>query len=128
MSDRREPRFREVQRFRQQWLRAFLGINGVTSTVLVVAVLYDSEGGFTPTAIGWTLVHLGFFAGTLVVLHRQKLVTEVREDGLYLQFFPLQWSFRRVPADRIDGAETTSTSSGGCPARRPTSSARRRWT
>jgi hypothetical protein len=37
-----------------------------------------------------------------------RLVTEVRDDGLYIRFAPLHRSFRRVPWTTIESAEATT--------------------
>ncbi|ELZ88301.1 DUF6141 family protein [Haloferax sulfurifontis] len=37
-----------------------------------------------------------------------RLVTEVRDDGLYIRFAPLHRSFRRVPWPAIESVEVTT--------------------
>lgn len=83
-----EVAFREVKRFRQWWLWALLGIVGLVSIA-------------TSGPIGILI------AGLIVVLFWSlRLVTEVRDDGLYVRFAPFHRSFRRVPWDAIESVES----------------------
>jgi hypothetical protein len=41
-----------------------------------------------------------------------RLTTEVRHDGLYVRFNPIQRSFRRIPVSEIDEVDVTTYSSG----------------
>ena len=92
------PIYREVQQFRQVWI-------WVTVTVIAGSVWYAAVGqlllhrpsGDRPMpdillVIFWFIFGIGlpalFFFG--------QLVTEVRDDGIYICFFPLHWSFRRI--------------------------------
>lgn len=84
-----EGTFREVQRFRQRWLWAVVVGGGLVSAVtggpvgvLVAAVL---------VAFVWSL----------------RLVTEVRDDGLYVRFAPFHRSFRRVAWSEVESVEST---------------------
>ncbi|MFD1512511.1 hypothetical protein [Halomarina rubra] len=79
--------FREVQRFRQWWLWAILGVVGLVSVV---------SGG----PIGILVA-----GGIVVFVWSLSLTTEVRNDGLYIQLWPLQRSFQRVPWTAIESAE-----------------------
>ncbi|WP_135306088.1 DUF6141 family protein [Haloarcula amylovorans] len=82
--------FREVQRFRQWWLWLLLGIVSLVSFV---------SGG--PVGI--------VIAGSIVVfLWSLRLITEVRDDGLYIRFVPIHRSFRRVPWTDIESVESVS--------------------
>ena len=86
----REVVFREVQRFRQWWLWALLGLVGLATVV-----------GSGPLGLVLTGV-------ICVFMWSLRLVTEVREDGLYIRFAPLHRSFRRVPWTTIESAEATT--------------------
>jgi len=74
---------------RQKWLWALIGLIGFF--LLVSDVL-----------IG--LVTLLPVAGLLFVI---RLTTEVREDGVYVQFAPIHRSFRRFPFEQIERVEVT---------------------
>jgi hypothetical protein len=85
-----EGAFREVQRFRQWWLWALLGVVGLVTVV-----------GSGPLGLVLTGAICGF-------MWSLRLVTEVRDDGLYIRFAPLHRSFRRVPWTAIESAEATT--------------------
>ncbi|GKZ13979.1 hypothetical protein [Haladaptatus sp. T7] len=105
-----DPRFRETQRFRQGWLWAFLLVTNVPILILLGVVFADEYGGLTPEAIrvgGLTLLALVL---PLVLIHRAALVTEVRDDGVYLKFFPFHLRFRRIPFGEIEAVEAAEYS------------------
>jgi hypothetical protein len=93
--------FREEQRFRQPWLLALL-------ILPCVPIFY---GGYQQLASGrpWGnrpmpdagfAVFLAGFVFFLVWFLRLKLVTEVRDEELYIKFV-LLWRARRVPLGQI---------------------------
>ena len=84
-----EIHFREVQRFRQWWLWALLGVVGLVTIV-----------GSGPLGV----VIIGAVSGFVWSL---RLVSEVRDDGLYIRFAPLHRSFRHVPWTAIESVEAT---------------------
>lgn len=86
----RDPIFREEQRFRQWVLWALLGVVGLVSVV-----------GMGPLGV----LVVGAVWGFMWSL---RLVTEIRDDGLYIRFAPLHRSFRRVPWTAIESVEATS--------------------
>ena len=92
-----EAIFHEVQRFRQRWLWTFLLF---TSLFIVVLFVYgmikqlafghawgDKPMSNTALAIVGMVVII-FIAGLIYLFHTMKLITEVRDDGLHVQFFP----------------------------------------
>ncbi len=93
--------FREEQRFRQLWLLAMMG----------VPALLIFYGAYRQLALGrpWgnnPMPDVGlalFLAGYLLFLFwflGLKLVTEVRDQELYIKFVRL-WRARRIPLDQI---------------------------
>lgn len=105
-----EPRFREVQQFRQGWLWALLIFSTIPVGLLVSVVTIDEAGGFTRDALT-TLAAVAFaLIAPLVLFYRAALVTEVREDGLYCKFFPFHLRFRRIPLSKMTRVERVSYS------------------
>lgn len=88
-----QPRFHEIQRFRQGWLWGFLIFSTIPVGLLVFAVTIDEAGGFTPDALATLAAVLFALFAPLVLFYRAGLVTEVREDGLYCKFFPFHLRF-----------------------------------
>ena len=84
------PRFREVQRFRQAWIWALLG--GISLIMIVFGPI--SWGG---------LVVVGAVA---TLLYSLRLQTEVRTDGIHLKMWPFHQSFRQISWSEIKGYES----------------------
>lgn len=95
--------FREVQRFRQPALVAFVAIAAALQWALVTyyLVLGRSFGGESPTVpavlVPWALLGVGL----PVVLWRLELVTEVGPDELRVTFGPTP--ARAIPGSAIAG-------------------------
>ena len=94
--------FREVQQFRQPILWLVL-----ICLVLIFVGLAVKAGLAARGGMGGSPAALGFLAGALLTLvvcglfFVANLTTEVRSDGVYVRFFPLQLSFHEVPTDRV---------------------------
>ena len=92
------PIYREVQQFRQVWI--WVIVSALSGLVWYAAVrqllLHRPFGGIPmliiPLVIFWFIFGIGlpalFFFG--------RLVTEVRDDGIYICFFPFHWTFRKI--------------------------------
>ena len=84
MAEKNNIIFREVQQFRQAWLWViiiFLASFSLYAAPLILRVIFG--------------IALPIFFYLL------KLTTEVRSDGLYIRFFPLHFSFRRIPLGEL---------------------------
>lgn len=79
--------FREVQQFRQPWLWAIL-VFVVAAPVLAGGPLGAVVGGVVALCV-WSL----------------QLTTEVRDDALYVRFFPFHRSPRRIPWSDIESVD-----------------------
>jgi len=94
----REAVFREVQQFRQRWLWIFLLI-----TSLLIVILFG-YGMIKQLAFGHTwgnrpmsnkalaivgMVVIVFVVGLIYLFYTMKLITEVQDNDLFVQFFPL---------------------------------------
>lgn len=90
----RDVRFRESQRFRQRWLWALLG-----GTLLFTLALGPAS-----------FLGAGVVLAVAALLYAARLTTEVREDGVYVKFFPFHPSFRRFGWEEIWRYEATTYS------------------
>jgi hypothetical protein len=81
--------FREVQRFRQKWLWALMVGVLVAEVGALVAVVRAGADAAIPGVVFGGLVALG----VLALLWFARMETEVRDDALYVRFFP----FHRAP-------------------------------
>lgn len=88
--------FKEQQRFRQWWLWCLLGLIALTVVISLYAALRES-------AKNWPAMLLVSLPLLLIVLFALiRLDTEIRTDGIYVRFFPLQTRYRLYRWDAID--------------------------
>ncbi len=102
------PIFREVQYFRQLWLwLLLLGIAGVSLWALVQQLGVGLPFGNNP-APDFVVVILAavFGLGFPIYFYFLRLVTEVRDDGVYVRFVPLQPRFVRIAPETITEAQS----------------------
>jgi len=93
-----EAAFYEVQQFRQRWLWTFLLFTSLFIVILfgygmIKQLAFGQMWGNRPmsnTALAIVgMVVILFVVGLTYLFYTMKLITEVRDDGLYVQFFPL---------------------------------------
>jgi len=99
--------FREVQHFRQKWIVAVI----ITITLLMwyvatVQLLFNRPFGTNPAPdfmliIFWIIFGIGF----PLFFFYLRLITEVRDDGIYLKFVPFNRRFIRIGFEEIDKHE-----------------------
>ena len=90
--------FREVQRFRQPWIWTLLMVMTLAAVTLfgygmIKQLVFGQPWGDRPMSDG-ALAIVGplvilFTIGMTYLFLKLKLVAEVRDDGLYIRFFPL---------------------------------------
>ena len=94
----REAVFREVQQFRQRWLWIFLLFTSLFIVILfgygmIKQLAFGHAWGNRPmsnTALAIVgMVVIVFIAGLIYLFYTMKLITEVRDDDLCVQFSPL---------------------------------------
>ena len=97
------PSFREVQHFKQLWIWAIvLGVAAIFWYALITQIFYGRPFGANPMP-NWLLLILWLLIGIglPLLIYASHLTTEVREDGLYLRFFPFHLSFRPIAFEHI---------------------------
>lgn len=96
--------FREEQRFNQWWL--WLLVLVPTAMVWYGAIqqlIFGKAFGDNPTSdTGMSIILVLFGVLLPLFMYFLKLVTEVRQDGLYVRFYPFHLSFRRYPYESIN--------------------------
>jgi hypothetical protein len=104
----RTVHFREVHQFRQQWLWVLLLLTLFSLVIIfgygmIRQLVFGQTWGDRPlsdSALAITGTIMILFVGSITYLfYALKLITEVRENGLYIQFFPL--SQKIIPFDII---------------------------
>jgi len=98
----RKIKFHETQRFNQWWVYAlFLLINGSLWVVLWLHFFYDTSVGNKPA----TGTELLFIAGVVtlvsIFMFVIRLETEVSEQGIAVQFFPIHFRKKHYSWDQI---------------------------
>ena len=90
--------YREVQRFRQGWtLAVVFAIAGLQWYAAIEQLLLHRPFGThpmpdVPLVVYWVIFGIGLPA----LFFFSKLVTEVRDDGIYIRFSPFHRTFRRI--------------------------------
>lgn len=90
--------YREAQRFRQLWLWVIvLAISLLAVYGFIKQVIMGEPFGNNPAPDAIIIVILVIFGlGLPILFYVMNLTTEVRKDGLYIRFFPVHLSFRRI--------------------------------
>jgi Family of unknown function (DUF6141) len=91
--------YREIQRFRQPWIWLIACVViAMMWYAAIVQLVFGRPFGTRPAPDG---VLLGFWIvfgiGLPLLLYSTRLLTEVRDDGIYVKFFPFHRSPRRIP-------------------------------
>ena len=88
----------EVQQFRQVWIWAI--VSALAGLVWYAAVrqllLHRPFGGIPMPVIPLVIFWFIFGIGLPALFFFARLVTKVRDDGIYICFFPFHWAFRRI--------------------------------
>ena len=96
--------FKEEQRFRQVWLWAIIILTSAIPWVgMIIQIILGQKVGNNP-APDWItiLIWLVFGIGFPVLFYSLRLITEVRQDGIYLRFSPFHRKFQIYTYDEIE--------------------------
>jgi hypothetical protein len=98
--------FSETQKFKQWWIWVILiGINGTILFGIVQQLFLNQQFGDKPMSdIGLIItgIFITLISGTFFLF---KLETQIKDDGIYVRFFPLQGSFRFYSWESISKLE-----------------------
>jgi hypothetical protein len=102
-----QPIFREVQTFRQIWIWLIvIGTAGLFWYALITQIVLQRPFGSNPLPDGLLIFFWLIFAiGLPIFTFASRLITEVREDGIYLRFIPFHMSFRRIGFETVDDCQ-----------------------
>lgn len=107
-------RFREVQRFRQVWiwlvtLPLCVGIIGFFCWAMVEQLVRGRPVGGQPMPDLMLMIVGPLFillmAGMIWLMWAARLVSEVRDDGIYIQFYPFHRDFHGFLWEEVDSFE-----------------------
>lgn len=94
--------FTERQHFRQIWVWLMLiGINGLFIWGLIQQVIYGQQWGNKPMSDNGLFVALGSTVLVTILFLFLRLDTEIKQDGIYVRFFPFHLTFRKYSWDKI---------------------------
>lgn len=98
----KEILFRETQKFRQWWLWLILmGINGLFLFGVFMQVIGGQKFGDKPMSDS-QLIIATFFTIILTLLFTSiRLETIIKNDGIYVRFFPLHLKFKHYSWERL---------------------------
>ncbi len=103
MSSENTLLFREEQRFHQWWV--WLLVLVPTTIVWYGAIqqlVLGKAFGDNPTSdTGMSILLILFGILLPFFMYSLRLITEVRQDGLYVRFYPLHFSFRHYPYTKM---------------------------
>lgn len=106
--------FREEQRFRQWWVWLLvLGVSAVVDTALVASLVDYARHG---TKISWSEAYLGPAIGVTITVAlvalflSARLITEVRENGLFIRFIPFHLRPKRILLDEATSCRAVTYS------------------
>lgn len=95
--------FFEKQRFHQWWLYLILiAINGFFVYLFVQQIIFDQPFGAQPMSNQSLLIALLVSILITFFLANFKLEIKIKNDGLYIRFFPFHFSFRHYRWDAIE--------------------------
>ena len=99
--------FKEEQRFRQRWLWAIvIFASAIPWLGIIIQVILGQKLGNNP-APDWLiiLIWLVFGIGFPLFFYSIRLITEVRNDGIYVKFVPFHFKFKYYPYGEIKSYE-----------------------
>jgi len=106
------PIYREVQQFRQVWILVIVSaLSGLVWYAAVMQLLLHRPMGSSPMTdimlvIFWFILGIGLPA----LLFFSRLVTEVRDDGIYIRFFPFHRTAHRLAFTEVKQYEVRTYS------------------
>jgi hypothetical protein len=94
--------FTERQRFRQIWIWFILiGINGLCIYAIVACIIGEQQISNRPVNNTVLFVALGLTVLLTALFFTLRLDTEIKQDGIYVRFFPFHLAFRKYSRDEI---------------------------
>lgn len=94
--------FSERQRFRQIWIwLILLGVNGLWIYAIITQVVNGQQFCNRPMSDTGLFIALGLTVLLTILFIAFRLDTEIKQDGIYVRFFPFYLTFRKYSWDKI---------------------------
>ena len=96
MTEKNNTMFHEEQQFRQVWIWILL------LSISLLFIYFMVQQFIVGRPFGVSLIFEVIFGfGFPIFFYTLNLTTELRDDGLYIRFFPLHLSFHKVPLEDL---------------------------
>lgn len=94
--------FSETQKFKQWWIWLILiGINGLFLYSIYQQVICGKPFGTNPASNAGLFLSLGVSLTFSILFSFIQLETRIKNDGIYVKFFPFQVSYKRYTWDQL---------------------------
>lgn len=94
--------FTERQRFKQWWLWLILiGINGLFLFGVFKQIIVRQQFGDNPMSNAGLLIATGLTIALTLLFINFRLDTTIKEDGIYVRFFPFHLKFKHYSWDSL---------------------------
>ena len=94
--------FSEQQKFKQWWIwLLLLGLNGILIYGIYQQFYKGISFGDNPTSNTGLLIGLGGMVFVTLLFFILKLQTIIKNDGIYVRFFPFQIAYRKYTWDKL---------------------------
>lgn len=94
--------FTERQRFKQWWLWLILiGINGLFLFGVFKQIIIGQQFGDNPMSNAGLLIATGLTIALTLLFINFRLDTTIKEDGIYVRFFPFHLKFKHYSWDSL---------------------------
>ena len=103
MTGEENTTFHEEQQFRQTWVWIILlAPTGIIWYIAIQQLIFGNPVGNNPASNEMAFIFWIIF-GILFPLffYKLKLITQVRQDGLYIRFAPIHFSFKKIPLNNL---------------------------
>ena len=103
MTEKTNPTFHEEQQFRQTWVWIILiAPTAIVWYIAIQQLIFGNPVGNNPASNEMAFVFWIAF-GILFPLffHKLKLITQVRQNGLYIKFSTIHFSFKKISLDNL---------------------------
>ena len=88
--------FTETQRFKQWWIWILLlGMDCLFLYGIIKQAVFEQQFGNKPMSNTWLLITFGLTLLMTLLLVCCRLETRINEDGIYVRFFPLQFTHKK---------------------------------
>ena len=100
-----ETQFTEKQRFTQWWLWIILlGTNGGILYGVIQQVIFGKQFGDNPASDAGLLLIFALVVLISIFFVSLRLETVIKQDGIYVRYYPVHFSFRYYPWEDIQKA------------------------